>query len=154
MILEGVRPADVAKHRPWIAVARPIHDAGEIRASLGRRRYKTSKEAVRPEDRGIEPAASAYRLIVSATTYVMRRRETGTGFVTVFASRFSETAEILSSSAIWELTRLRPRILPDRDTGQNTGPSVIPAASSQSRTRATGRMNSPCGIAFSMPLPS
>lgn len=55
MILEGVRPADVAKHRPWIAVARPIHDAGEIRASLGRRRYKTSTEAVRPEDRGIEP---------------------------------------------------------------------------------------------------
>ena len=43
---------------------------------------------------------------------------------------------------------------PERDTGRNTGPSVISAAESHSRTRATGRTCRPVGIAFSTPLPS
>ncbi|WP_342148165.1 hypothetical protein [Methylorubrum sp. SB2] len=42
---------------------------------------------------------------------------------------------------------LTERTRPDRDTGRNSGPSVIPTASNHSRSSATGRMNHPCGIA-------
>lgn len=44
------------------------------------------------------------------------------------------------------------RIRPDRETGRNTGPSVMSAAETQSRRSATGRTCQPCGMAFSTPL--
>ncbi len=71
--LERIRPTDVANDRPGIPVPGLVHDASEIRATLGRGRDVAGPQGVSPERRGIEPAAVAYRFTISAAAWVVRR---------------------------------------------------------------------------------
>ena len=58
MILEGIRPADVPNYRPRIPVPALVHDTGEVRAPLSRRRDVPGPQGVRPESRGWRPSDS------------------------------------------------------------------------------------------------
>lgn len=68
-----------------------------------------------PNDDVSSPAAAAYCVRIAATDCVGRR------------------AGLASRIVI--------RTRPDRDTGRNTGPDVMPPSFSHSRTKATGRTN-------------
>ena len=52
------------------------------------------------------------------------------------------------------VSRAAPRTMPERLTGRNSGPLVIPAAAIHALTAATGFRCRPCGMAISCPRPS